>query len=200
MLRVGLTGGLASGKGVVGKALAELGCTLIHADELGHQVLLKGGDAYEQVLSTFGTSIADANGIISRRALGAIVFSDADKLAALNAIIHPVVIRMEEDLIKEATERDANSIVVVEAAILIETGSYKRFDKVVLAVCTEEQQVLRAMERDKSTEAEARARLSRQMSLDEKRKHADYIVDTSGTEEQTLEQARKVYEHLRSLL
>jgi dephospho-CoA kinase len=199
MLRVGLTGGLASGKSFVGTVLGDLGCHVIHADELGHQVLLKGGSVYDSVVREFGETILNEDKSINRRKLAAIVFADAGRLKVLNSFVHPVVIRMEEDLINEAASVDADAIAVVEAAILIETGSYKRFHTIILAVCSEEEQIRRAMHRDRITEEEARVRLSRQMSLAEKRKYATFIIDTSGAKEDTVAQTQAVYEQLRSM-
>jgi dephospho-CoA kinase len=199
MLRVGLTGGLASGKSFVGQALGDLGCHLIQADLLGHEVLLPGGEAYQLVISHFGSEILDDSGRIDRKRLGSQVFGDPDRLALLNSIVHPPVIRREAELIARAEAADPNGIAVVEAAILIETGSYQRFAKIILVVCTEEQQIQRAMKRDGVGREEVVARLRRQMPLEEKRKFADYVIDTSGEKENTLRQTREVYESLRRI-
>lgn len=199
MLRVGLTGGLASGKSFVGQTLAELGCHLVKADELGHEVLLPGGEAYEEVIREFGWEVLNAEGLIDRRKLGSIVFRDPALLDKLNRIVHPPVIRREEELIAAAAGKDPNGIVVVEAAILIETGSHKRFDKLILAVCSEAEQIERAMRRDSLSREEVLARLRRQMPLEEKKKYADYVIDTSGPKDLTVEQTRRVYESLRGL-
>ncbi|MGA2435426.1 MAG: dephospho-CoA kinase [Bryobacteraceae bacterium] len=198
MLRVGLTGGLASGKSLVGQALQNLGCHLIQADELGHAMLAPGGAACEAVLREFGTGILDDRGAISRPKLAEEVFENPERLAVLNGLIHPHVIRREEELMEQAAALDPHGIAVVEAAILIETSSYKRFDRIVLAVCTREQQIERAMRRDCWTRQETEARLARQMPLDRKREFADHIIDTSGTKEATLRQVRELYEQLRS--
>jgi dephospho-CoA kinase len=199
MLRIGLTGGLASGKSFVGQALADLGCHLIRADELGHEALLPGGEAYEAVVRNFGPGILDESGRIDRRRLGQEVFGDPSRLALLNRLVHPAVIRREEELIAQAEAADPRGIAVVEAAILVETGSYRRFDRLVLVVCAEEQQIERAMKRDGVSREEVLARLRQQMPLNEKRKFADYVIDTSGEKEDTLRQAREVYESLRRI-
>jgi dephospho-CoA kinase len=199
MLRVGLTGGLACGKSFVGEALAGCGCLLIQADELGHQVLAPGGEAYDNVVKEFGGEILMQNGEIDRRALAARVFGAPDRLARLNALVHPPVVRREDELIAEFAARNPHGIAVVEAAILIETGSYKRFDRIILVTCSEEQQVERAMRRDGARAEDVRARLSRQMPLAEKRKFADFVIDTSGEKEDTLRQTRAVYEALRRI-
>jgi len=199
MLRVGLTGGLASGKSFVGEALASLGCHLLKADELGHQLLMPGTPVYEKVVAEFGPGILDSEGRIIRRALASLVFADPQRLARLNAIVHPAVIEEEERWMQDVSARDPHGIAVVEAAILIETGSYRRFDRIVLAVCPDELQIERAMKRDGLSREEALQRLERQMPLEEKRKFAHYIIDTSGPKEQTLAQVRRLYEELRRL-
>jgi dephospho-CoA kinase len=199
MLRVGLTGGLASGKSLVGQALADLGCHLIEADQLGHQVLLPGGEAYAAAIREFGPGILEDDGRISRRKLAAEVFDKPERLAALNSLVHPPVLRREEGLVAGFAARDPHGIVVVAAAILIETGHYKRCQKVILAVCRPEQQIERAMHRDGLSREEVLARLARQMPLEEKRKYADYIIDTSGAKEETLRQVQETYNSLRSI-
>jgi dephospho-CoA kinase len=199
MLKVGLTGGLACGKSFVGDALAGLGCYLIRADELGHEALAPGGEAFEPAVQEFGPEILDTDGRIDRRKLAARVFRDPAALARLNSLVHPAVKSREEQLMADFAAREPKGIAVVEAAILIETGSYRRFDRLILVTCTEEQQVARAMHRDGLAEAEVRSRLSRQMPLREKRKFADFVIDTSGEKEDTLRQTRAVYEALRSI-
>jgi dephospho-CoA kinase len=199
MLRVGLTGGLASGKSFVGHALAELGCHLIEADELGHQVLQPGAEAYDAVVNEFGEEILDEDRYIVRRKLGALVWDHPERLATLNSIVHPAVIAREEGIIAKIAQTDPAAIVVVESAILVETGSYRRFDRLIVVVCTVEQQVERARKRGAYSKEEVLARLSRQLPLEDKVRVADYVIDTSGTKEHTLEQVKSVYESLRSL-
>ena len=199
MLRVGLTGGLASGKSHVGRALAELGCEVISADELGHLALEPDGEARAPVVREFGGGILDERGRIDRRKLAAEVFGDPDRLELLNGLVHPVVIRREEELIAQAAARDPNGIVVVEAAILIETGSWRRFERLILAVCPLEAQVERAMNRDGITREQTLMRIARQMPLEEKRKYAHYVVDTSGAREETYRQTLAVFQSLRSI-
>jgi dephospho-CoA kinase len=199
MLRVGLTGGLASGKSLVARALRDLGCYLIEADELGHQVLLPGAEAFDAAVNEFGKDILDENGQIDRRRLAAIVFQDPDRLKKLNSFVHPAVLARQEHAIAEIAARDPQAIVVVEAAILVETGSYRRFDRLIVAVCSPELQIERAMKRDSATREQVLARLERQLPLQEKIRFADYVIDTSGTKEETLKQTREVYNSLRSL-
>jgi dephospho-CoA kinase len=199
MLRVGLTGGLASGKTFVGHALVELGCHLIQADELGHQVLHSGGEAYAAVVQEFGNGILAEDGEIDRRRLAAEVFGKPERLEALNRLVHPAVFRREEQWLQQVARTDPHGIAVIEAAILIETGSYKRFDRIILVVVNEEEQIERAIRRDGATRGEVVTRLRRQMPLAEKKKFADYIIDTSGPKDETLRQTREVVESLRRI-
>jgi dephospho-CoA kinase len=198
MLKVGLTGGLASGKSFVGAALERLGCKLIEADKLGHEVLLPGGSAYSSVVKEFGRGILNPDLTIDRKRLALEVFAKKERLVTLNSLVHPEVRKRTDELMASYFAADPNAIVVVEAAIHIETGGYKRFDRLILVVCQERQQIERAIERG-ATRAEALARLASQMPLAEKRKYADYVIDTSGAKEDTLEQTEEVYNSLRSL-
>lgn len=199
MLKVGLTGGIASGKSFVGEALGECGCYVIRADDIGHEVLAPGGEAYEPVVREFGPAILAAGGAIERPRLAALVFGNPDRLARLNALVHPAVLRREAELAAGFFAREPHGIAVVEAAILIETGSYRRYDKLILVFCAQEQQIERALRREGAVEADIRARIGRQMPLTEKRNYADYVIDTSGAKEETLRQTRAVYEALRQV-
>jgi dephospho-CoA kinase len=199
MLRVGLTGGYASGKTFVGDELAKLGCRILKADELGHAVIQPGGEAYAPVVEQFGSEILSGDGRIERKRLAAIVFNDAGKLRLLNSLVHPAVIAREEEWLQQVEDADPSAIAVVEAAILIETGSYRRFDEVVLAVCSEAQQIERAMARDGTPRERVLERLRRQMPLEEKKRFADYLINTSGTTDDTIQQVKRLYESLRSL-
>jgi dephospho-CoA kinase len=199
MLKVGLTGGLASGKSFVGQALAGLGCHLIKADEIGHQVLARGGEAFDPVVAEFGPGILAPDGSIDRKCLAAEVFASPERLAALTRLVHPPVIRRENEMTDEIGEREPEAIVVVEAAVMIEAGSHTRFDKMILAVCTPAQQVERAMLRDRISREKALARIRRQMPLEEKLKFADYVIDTSRDQADTLRQVQEVYHLLRSI-
>jgi dephospho-CoA kinase len=196
MLRVGLTGGLASGKSFVGRSLADLGCYLIRADELGHQVLEPGGEAYDPVVREFGTGILNPDRTIDRRRLGALVFHDPARLEKLTVLVHPPVRARTRTLLEEYEADHPHGIAVVEAAILVETGGYRDYARLILAVCSEEQQIERAMARDGLTREEVLDRLSRQMPLDQKIQFADYVIDTSGPKENTVARTSAVYESL----
>jgi dephospho-CoA kinase len=195
MLRVGLTGGLASGKSFVGDTLAELGCALLKADEVGHRLLEPDGAAYPQVVEAFGGEILAADGRIDRAQLAARVFGHPERLNLLNEIIHPFVFEEEERFFERLVHEEGlarehggragkGRIGVVEAAILIETGNYRSFEKILVAWCPRETQIARAVHRGLTRE-QALARLEHQMPLDEKLAFADVVIDTSGTKEET---------------
>lgn len=195
MIFAGLTGGMACGKSFVGKEFARLGAHLIEADQLGHQVLLPGGEAYQETVSQFGEEILHADGTIDRSLLAARVFPDAEALARLNAIVHPAV---RARALHEAKITGA-AVTVYAAAILIESGGYKDCDKIILVGCPVKQQIERALERGGITLEQIRARISRQIPLEEKLKYADYLIDTSGTKQETLRQTKMVYNELVEL-
>lgn len=199
MLCVGLTGGLASGKSFVGAALADLGCFVIKADDLGREVQEPGGEAYNGIVKEFGPAILNTDGSIDRRRLAAAVFRDPERLKRLNAFVHPPVKARERRLREEFAREHSNGIAVTEAAILVETGSYRDYDKLIVAICRPEQQIERAMTRDHLTREEVLDRMRQQIPLAEKLKYADYAIDTSGAKEGTLAQTRSVYDSLRSM-
>lgn len=199
MLLVGLTGGLASGKSHVGRHLERLGCLLVQADLLGHEALTPGGEAYQSTVDEFGSAILNADQTIDRRKLAAEVFDQPDRLAKLNDFVHPAVRKRTRAIIDGFASTHPGGIAVVEAAILIETGTYKNYHRLIVVTCSEEQQIVRAMKRDGITREQALARLSRQLPLREKLKFADYVIDTSGPAEDTAAQTRAVYEALRSI-
>jgi dephospho-CoA kinase len=196
VLTAGLTGGYATGKSFVAQTFERLGCHLIYADRLGHEVLLPGGEAYAPVVDAFGAGILASDGTIDRKKLGKLVFGSGELLATLTAIVHPAVFRREEQLLGRFAAEDPPGIVLVEAAILIETGRYKRFSRLIVTVCDSETQIARAMHRDCLTREEVRARIAAQLPSEEKRKYADYVIDTGGTKEETTSRVRMVHREL----
>lgn len=199
MLTVGLTGGYASGKSFVASELARLGCFLIYADKLGHEVLMPGAEAFEPVLQMFGPGILSEDGIIDRKKLGDIVFSSPKLLKNLTDVIHPAVFRLEANLLDSARQKDPNVIAVIEAAILIETGRYKVFDRLILTACDQATQIARGVARDGLSPDAVKARIHKQLPLAEKKKYADYVVSTNGTKEDTLRQVEAVFRDLERL-
>lgn len=197
-MKVGLTGGYASGKSFVAAELDRLGCYIIYADKLGHQVLLPDGEAYAPVVETFGADILDEHGFIHRKKLGRLVFSSPEKLAILNKYVHPAVFRLEDRMLRDFAAGHPHGIAVVEAAILIETGRYVEFDRLVLTACSEELQIARAMARDHAQEEQVRARMQMQMPLAEKRAFASYVVETGGSLLETKAQVKEIFDQLRA--
>lgn len=199
MLVAGLTGGMACGKSFVARAFAELGCHVIEADELGHQVLERGGEAYDAVVAEFGPGILDADGRIERSQLAARVFGDPAALERLNRIVHPAVHARALQTIAEVRAREPHAVVIYVAAILIESGGSRIVDKIVVVTCDAATQMERALERPGATGESVQARLKRQMPIEEKKKFADYVIETNGTKEDTLRQTELVFRELRRL-
>src|SRR6185437_14716323 len=187
MLTVGLTGGIASGKSTVARLLHERGCAIIEADLLAHEYLRPENPVSQEVIREFGAGILDAKGKIDRAKLGEIVFGSAEKIRRLNAIIHPHVLREIARRLRELKRTGETDIAVVVAALHIETGYYKTFDRLAVAWCRPEQQLERLIKRGLTPE-QAERRIASQMPLEEKRRLADDQIDCSGTLEETISQ------------
>jgi dephospho-CoA kinase len=189
MLKLGLTGGIASGKSVVAAILRELGFPVIDADSISHTLMEPGQTAHDEILQAFGADLADASGRIDRHKLAAIVFADPSKLAKLNSILHPRVDQIIFDQLEGWQKSGTYSAGFVEAALLIEAGMASRLDGLVVAWCTPEQQLERLRARGMS-EMEAHRRMAAQLPIDEKLKHATHTIDCSGTLEETRAQVQ----------
>lgn len=200
MLAVGLTGSIATGKSFVTGYLRELGAEVIDADQAARMVVEKGTPGLEAVVREFGTEVLAPDGTLDRKKLGSIVFADEAKRLKLNSIIHPLVIEMQDEWLASVEERNRDAIAVVDAALMIESGGYKRFDKLIVVVAEPAVQLARLMARDNLSENEARRRIDAQMPQDEKRKFADHVIDTSNGYEDTKRQTREVFASLTELL
>jgi dephospho-CoA kinase len=198
MIRVGLTGGYATGKSFVANELERLGCRLIYADKLGHEALLPSGEAYQPAVDLFGPEIL-TDGLIDRKKLGQIVFENPALLDRLSALVHPAVFRAEQELIDRYSRLDPNSVIVVEAAILIESGRRDTFDRIIVTTCSPETQIARAMKRDGLTREQVAARIAKQMPIEEKKGYADYLVDTDHPKEATIARVCDIFAQLKSL-
>lgn len=219
MLKVGLTGGIASGKSVVGEMLVALGAHLVQADRIAHQLMRPGEPVYNEVVRHFGGAILNPDCSVNRAKLAEIAFGVASpaqpKLQAvplvvspqgssrveeLNRIVHPAVIRSQEEWMEEVGRHDPHAIAIVEAALIIEAGAAKRFDRLIVVTCTEEQRIARFAARQKLDIANARKEIERRMAAQlpeaEKIKAADFVVDNSGSLEHTREQVRQVWKKL----
>ena len=196
-MKVGLTGGIACGKTVVRLRLEELGIPTLDADGVVHRLLQAGTEVARQVAEAFGEKVIESGGAVDRKALGALVFADEPSRRKLNAIVHPAVWREIEKFF-EARERASDAVAVVDAALMIETGSYRRYDFLVVVHCRPELQLERLMARDDISREDALRRIRAQMPLEEKMRFADFLVDTSGNLEETLKQADELASKLRA--
>lgn len=199
VLTVGLTGSIATGKSFVTEYLRELGADVIDADLAARRVVEKGTPGLAAVVEEFGKEILASDGTLDRKKLGAIVFADEGKRLRLNSIIHPLVIELQDDWLRSVERRDPDAIAVIDAALMIESGSYKRLEKLIVVYCEPAIQLARLMARDNLTESEAKCRIEAQMPQDEKRKFANYVIDTSNGFEDTKRQTREIVASLREV-
>jgi dephospho-CoA kinase len=197
MKRVGLTGSIAVGKSFVLDVFRELGCSVLDADQVARDVVAPGTGGLERVVAAFGESILMADGTLDRARLASIVFSDERKRAELNSIIHPLVFEKQDRWLKERVALDPDGIAIVDAALMIESGGYRRFDELIVVWCEPDLQLTRLMSRDGLSEADAAKRIASQMSQEEKKKHADYLIDTSKGFEDARRQIAEVLRRLR---
>ena len=199
MLRVGLTGGIATGKSTVGLMFVELGCHLIDADHISHQLFQPGEEVYSAVIQAFGERILSADRTINRKVLGEIVFNDAEARKKLNQLVHPAVVQRQRDWLNEMEARDPGGISIVDATLMIEVGTYKNYDKVIVVTCRPEIQKQRLRTRSGLSEEEIEARVRSQMPLEEKVKYADFVIDNSGDLPDTRRQVEQVNSKLRAV-
>ena len=197
MLRVGLTGGIGTGKSTVGTIFVELGCHLIDADHVTHQLFRPGEPVYKGVVQAFGEHILASDHTINRKVLGEIVFNDPEARAKLNGIVHPAVIQHQRDWMKEMEAKDPNGVSIVDAALMIEVGTYKNYDKVIVVTCKPEVQKQRLRARSSLSEEQIESRIRSQMPLEEKVKYADFVIDNSGGFSSTRTQVEDVNSKLR---
>jgi dephospho-CoA kinase len=203
MFRVGLTGGIGCGKSTVAAMMAELGCHVLNADKMAHALIAPGEPAYNDVVRKFGKQILAPDGSVDRARLAAVVFSDADKLASLNVIVHPRVLREIDRELDRLSRIDPHGVGVVEAALLIESGYHRNLDRIILVSCTPEQQLERltnpAFGRGMARE-QAEQRIAAQMPLEEKRKQAAGKldeIDCSCSLDYTRRQVRTLVKQLK---
>jgi dephospho-CoA kinase len=199
MLRVGLTGGIASGKSAVAEIMRELGCYVLDADRMAHRLIEPGQPAYDAVVSEFGRDILDGEGRVVRPKLAEIVFADPARLIRLNAIVHPHVLAALDVELNWLGQSDPNGVAVVEAALLIESGYHNSLDRLIVVWCTPEQQLARLVSGRGMSEQQARQRMASQMSLEEKRKLANEEIDCSLTMEDTRRQVISMVGRLKQM-
>jgi dephospho-CoA kinase len=196
MLRVGLTGSIAVGKSFVASIFAELGCHVLDADHTAREVVLPGAPGLAAVVNAFGAEVLNPDGTLNRQHLGALVFADDDKRQQLNHILHPFIIARQDEIMREWEKDDPHGIGLVDAALMIESGGYKRFDKLIVVHCRPEVQLERLTLRNGLSREEAQRRIDSQMPQEEKQRYADYLIDTSDGYELTRTRTIEVYEKL----
>lgn len=206
LLRIGLTGGIACGKTVVGEMFVKLGAHLIQADQVAHWLMHPGQGVYEEVVRRFGREILNPDGSINRPKLAEAAFGNpasgsSPRVKELNALVHPAVVRHENEWMEEIGERDPHAIAIVEAALILEAGVAERFDHLIVVTCLPEQRVERFARRQRISEDSARAEVTRRMAAqipdEEKIKVADFVIDNSGSLEVTEAQVRQMFATLR---
>ena len=196
MLRVGLTGSIGVGKSFVAGVLAQLGCYVLDADQTAREVVAPGSAGLAAVVKTFGANVLQKNGTLDRQALATLVFADEQKRQLLNSIIHPFIIARQDEQLRLWETQNPEGIGVVDAALMVESGSYRRFDKLIVVHCRAEVQLERVMERNGWSREEAESRIQAQMPQEEKTKFADYLIDSSNGFEDTRKQTEAVYRQL----
>jgi len=199
MLKVGLTGGIASGKSTVSEAFARLGAKVLDADKVAREVVLPGQPAWLKLQQAFGPEFFLPDGEVNRSKLRRLVFADPEERGKLNAIVHPEVMREIDFRFEQLTSSAEHAVVLVDIPLLIEVGVAHRFDKVVVVYANESVQVMRLMQRDGLSREEARQGLSVQIDLREKARKADFVIDNSGTPGETQVQVEKVWQELLAL-
>ena len=219
MLKVGLTGGIASGKSAVGEMFVALGAHLVQADRIAHELMLPGQPVYNEVVRHFGGAILNPDLSVNRAKLAEAAFGSSpsgaegkpssrsatpSRIQELNRIVHPAVLRSQNEWMEEMGRQDPHAIAIVEAALILEAGAAKSFDRLIVVTCSDEQRIARFAARQKldleAARKEVERRMAAQMPDAEKIKAADYVIDNSGSLEQTREQVRQVWEKLSALV
>jgi len=202
MLRVGLTGGVACGKSTVAKMFADLGATIIDADVVAHELYRPGHEVLKQLVQHFGPEILKADGELDRAKLATLVF-DGGRVEELNKIVHPAVIRQQDEWMRALGEKDPDAVAIVEAALILEAGAKDHFDRIMVVTCKPAQKVARFAQRTGLSEDAARADVDRrtkaQMPDEEKARRADFVIDNSGSPEETRQQVQRIYSELKVL-
>ncbi len=202
MLRVGLTGGIACGKSTVGRMFSDFGAHVIEADSIAHELYRPGEPVYKELVEKFGPDIVRPDNEIDRARLAAAAF-DGGRVEELNKIVHPGVIKRQEQWMMQIGEKEPYAVAMVEAALILEAGARGKFDKIIVVTCRPEQKIARYASRSAMPESLARAEVERrnkaQLSDEEKAHRADFVVDNSGPLEMTRHQVERIYAELRVL-
>jgi len=201
VIKIGLTGGIATGKSSVGRMFAELGVHTIDADEIAHDLMRPGEKIYDEIVRRFGAEILSADKTVDRGRLAELAFdSKRPRIYELNSLIHPGVIERYQKWMEEIGRREPEAIVMLEAALLLEAGLRRSFDKVIVVSCKPQQRIERWEKRLKVDAETARHEVTRRMRAqapdEAKIQAADFVVDNSGSVEDTRKQVQKIHEAL----
>ncbi len=199
MLKVGLTGSIAVGKTFVCEVLAELGAFVLDADLTAREVVEPNSRGLKLIVENFGAEVLQPDGTLDRLKLGAIVFADEEKRQLLNSIVHPLVIEKQDDWLLQKEIEKPDAIAVIDAALMIESGSYKRFDRLIVVWCDSDIQLQRLILRNNLSQEESLKRINSQMPQEEKKRYADFLIDTSEGFENTRSQTIEIFEQLKLL-
>jgi dephospho-CoA kinase len=202
LLRVGLTGGIACGKSTVAKMFAELGAQIVDADVIVHELYCPGQEIHQELIKHFGREIVKPDGEIDRAKLATVVF-DGGRVEELNKIVHPAVIRRQDQWMREIGAKDPHAVIMVEAALIFEANARDRFDKILVVTCSPDQKITRFAHRIDMNEAQAQAEVERrskaQIPDDEKARRADFVIDNSGSVDESRHQVERIYAELKVL-
>jgi len=202
VLRVGLTGGVACGKSTVAKMFADLGANIVDADTIAHELYRPGHEVLQELVRHFGPEILKPNGELDRAKLATLVF-DGGRVEELNKIVHPAVIRQQNEWMRALGEKDRYAVAIVEAALILEAGIKDHFDRIMVVTCKPGQKISRFAQRtgnnDDAARAEVERRTKAQMPDEEKARRADFVIDNSGSVEETRHQVQRIYSELKVL-
>lgn len=199
MLKIGLTGSIAVGKTFVTEVFRELGCFVLDADKTAREVVETGTIGWQKIVENFGRKVLNADDSLNRAALGAIVFADAEKRQLLNSILHPLVFDSQNEWLTRVEAENSKAIAIIDAALMIESGGYKRFDKIIVVWCQPDIQIERLMKRNNFSPEEAVQRIAAQMPQDEKKRYADFLIETTAGFDEAKRQTERVFEKLIEL-
>lgn len=199
MLKIGLTGSIAVGKSFVCEVLREQGCHVLDADKTAREVVEPRTEGLAQIAREFGRDVLNSDGSLDRKAMAVQVFADESKRKLLNSIVHPLVHEAQGRWVRQCEIEDPDGIAIIDAALMIESGGYKRFDKLIVVWCEPAIQLKRLMLRDNLSEPEAMKRINSQMPQDEKKRYADFLIDTSHGLDDTRRQTLDLAQTLRGL-
>jgi len=200
MLKVGLTGSIAVGKTYVCEILRELGASVLDADLTAREVVAPQTRGWQLIVANFGKEVLQSDDTINRAKLGAVVFADESRRQLLNSIVHPLVIEAQNEWLNALESESPDAIAVVDAALMIESGGYTRFDKLIVVWCEPETQIERLMKRNGLSREEALQRINAQMPQAEKKRYADFLIETTEGFESARRQTVEVFERLKLLV